>query len=251
MITKATFCVVLTLLFLSGIPASANMLVNGDFESALSWTPPAVCPATDCHNKAPAWYRVTSAGDIPGWTAIIPNYVDAASTGWLTAHVAVTGNKGYAPGGTSARAVWLNSDGVTDGTGTTVAISQTVATTIGQGYMLSFALADEKATNVGGVINDPASRAVVQVTITGASQIFQEYRDHLGAGGYSVLFIPFIADSTSTTVKFMDATATADLLYSPMIDYVTLEATPEPASFVLFGSGLVGVYFALRRRKNR
>ena len=60
------------------------------------------------------------------------------------------------------------------------------------------------------------------------------------AGAYVQYALPFIADSTLTTVASENASLLAIGEY-PHLDNVPVNAVPLPAAFWLFGSGLIGI----------
>ncbi len=112
-------------------------------------------------------------------------------------------------------------------------IEQTLATEIGQVYTLSFLL---------GAFAPPGASAL-RVDLTGAAPQFF---------GGTALWTPnafnFVGSSTATVLRFTNLGIPGAGFTYPHLDAVAVEAVPEPASLVLFGTGSI-IVGAIRRRK--
>jgi len=112
-------------------------------------------------------------------------------------------------------------------------ISETLATAVGQSYLLTFDLANDN----GG---QPASNALLA---------------SLGGASFSVTNLPvqnyvheqllFVATGSATLLKF---SASNDQGYLEL-DNVSVSATPEPASYALLLVGSLAMAFAATRRR--
>ncbi len=117
-------------------------------------------------------------------------------------------------------------------------ISQTFATQAGKSYRLSF--------YTGNWVN---TMSLAMSVINGASTILSQ--SYSRPGSQSLVWqqetpLTFVATGSSATVSFQD---TAGFDGNGMhLDGVDISLVPEPASMVLFGSGLLGLA-ASRRRK--
>lgn len=155
--------------------------------------------------------------------------VDTANIDWISGYWQSSDADGYS--------VDLNGN---SGAG---AVKQTVATTIGDLYRLTFDLS--KNTDGGTVPRD------MFLEITGVAQ--QPYafstpntraNMHWAAQSFD-----FIATSTSTTVLFRGS-ASGGSFFGPAIDNVALNAVvPEPATWAMMIGGFFGLGATLRQRR--
>lgn len=192
-------------------PAQANLLVNGDFETTNNGFSPTMTPV--------------------GWTNI--GHSDGVIAYSAFGTPAYDGLYFYDLGG------YGNASGpVGDG------IQQTVATTPGVSYRLTFGLSSE----------DVSGDATLTVMLDGLSADFPLTSTGTYFGkAFTTQMIDFMATGTTTTISFIESANTSGGNNDPLIDRVIFEASdisvPEPASLGLLAGGLFGMALLLRRRR--
>lgn len=198
------------ILILVSTPAAAvNLLQNGDFEASSS---PTITP--------PGWTNI-------GHTEGVLRYSDFGVP-------AYDGNYFYDLGG------FGNAFGpVGDG------IMQTVGTTIGQMYVLTFGLSSEDVRGISQ-LDVFIGELLTSYTLTSSGTFLGK--------GFSTQTINYTATASSTDIKFIQAFNNSGGNNDPVIDRVIFESTgqsivPEPASWTMLiaGFGLVGA--AARRQQ--
>ena len=193
-----------------GTPATAaNLLVNGDFEASSSSTATPV-----------------------GWTNI--GHSDGVISYGIGPLPAFDGNYFYDLGGFGDA-----SGPVGDG------IMQSVATTIGQSYTLSFGLSSE----------DVAGLSELEVLIGGQSTVFSlSSTGTWFLKGFTPQSISYVATSALTDIKFIETLNSSGGNNDPLIDKVVFSAAtpaPEPASWAMMlgGFAMLGATLRTQRRK--
>lgn len=207
--SKRSFILVAAVLAI-GLPAYGNLLINGSFESGN------FVPVTD--DTMPL---AVGATDITGWT------IQNAALAWIgpANPFSLTASDG---------GHFLDLSGYHDNA-PYAGVQQTVSTTIGAQYRLSF--------DIG---TDPIyDSAAVSVNVTGIGSPTLFTSDPLNPNQWEPFIFDFIATSASTTIE-LDGYATTSEKYIGL-DNVALLAIPEPSTLTLvFGPGLL-VFAALRR----
>jgi choice-of-anchor C domain-containing protein len=205
---------------MTGIPAEANLLTNGSFETGPN----------------PGSFTNFAAGStaITGWTVSTPGNIDYIGSLW----VAANGSRSLDLEGSAGTCVVpTNCPG---------GIEQSFATTAGAEYTVTFDLAGNP--DFGPLIK------TVMISAAGQSQnfSFDITGKSFGNMGWVLRSWTFTAAGPSTTLKFYTADSPATG-FGPALDNVDVELTaavPEPETFALLSLGLVSIGF-LRRRRGR
>ena len=213
------------LVMLSAANAQANIILNGDFSSnALSYT------------------------NFPGYS-VAPN--PSAPTDWLLSTPSNQGVNGsdtgfYAspPPNSGSPFAPANTNGVQDfaflqGTGN---ISQTVATTAGQAYTLTY----------DGAARDGETADVLEVILTDATDstpIVTQFPT-ISYQAFNLFTLNFTAPSASTEVQFLNGAPTSGPNAGETVDVsnVTMSAVPEPNTLWLVALGGLGLLLIGRTR---
>ena len=192
-----------------GSPAiAANLLVNGDFEAS---SDPTATP--------------------PGWTNI--GHSDGVISYGIGPLPAYDGDYFYDLGGYGDA-----SGPVGDG------IMQSVATTIGQTYKLTFGLTSE----------DVKGMSELEVLIGGQSTLFSlSSTGTWFLKGFETQSITYVATSAMTDIKFIETANSSGGNNDPLIDKVVFDTAtpaPEPASWAMMlgGFGMLGASLRTQRR---
>jgi hypothetical protein len=215
--------------------ASANLIVNGSFESP-------VVPAGSAFGS-PNDVTVGST-DITGWTVVgdIDEMVSIISGSALFDSVLFVADDGVQ----SLDLTGPGSDGFEG-------VAQTIATTPGNTYQLGYSIGNP--TSSLGVLGNTSTinvliNGVPAFSDTNSTQILNTFV-------WQRFLHTFVASSSSTTLAFMNGDPYGNpgdghngLDTVVVVDLGRIE-TPEPTSLALFGSGLVFVTLVNRLRRRR
>lgn len=176
----------------------------------------------------------------------------AALTGWTVfgpsgAQVSIVSNT-FAQNGVSFPAQdgiqWLDLTG--ENSNSSEGVSQTVATTVGHLYQLSFAVGSTTGGGLFGVSSTVAVSLNGVLTFTDTNSMASPTTQ-----AWQVFSETFVANSPMTTIAFQNADPASDndngLDNVVLNDLGAVSAVPEPASFQLLGSGLAALVLAKRK----
>ncbi len=210
--------------------ASANMITNGDFSSnAAAYTTYPGASVSPNPTNPTDWNISYTANGVTGGNAGI----NGTDTGFYSSQGAP-----FAPSSTNGVQDFLFMQGAAD----IPSVSQTVATTAGQTYTLSYAGAAR-----GGETSDVL--VVILTDATNSNQITTQI-PAITDTGFNVFTLNFIAPSASTQVEFLNNTpntigGTVD------VANVSLTPVPEPAALGILAVGGLGLVLIARKRQSR
>ncbi len=204
--------VVLGVVILSflALPARANLITNGSFETPL-------VPAGGFTNFASGSTLIT------GWTVVGPQ-ASIVSTSYVSFGLKFPAEDGKQ---------WLDLTG--DASNKVEGVEQTIATTPGAIYDLSYFVGNQ--VNPGGPYG---TTSTVDVLVNG--KVIQKATNSMGAGGTSQVWeqfsASFVAASSSTTIEFLNEDPPTDNtngLDNIVVTQGTTSSTvPEPSTFIMF-----------------
>lgn len=122
------------------------------------------------------------------------------------------------------------------------AIEQSFATEVGRSYSLTFAYAN----------NPDGGEASGVVNVLGTTILFSQAVVHAGSThgnmDWQVFHSVFMADSTTTTLRFVGTNSGAFGLTLDAVSVTAIDSVPEPSSLAMGGLGLIAAGgFAIRR----
>ena len=171
---------------------TVNLLANAGFEA------PAITANTKVYSNDAAF--------LPSWSlhALV---ADGTNRFWV--ENGVLPSVGFSRHVEGTQSICLNGDGIA-----MVWVEQSFATTPGARYRISFSLTDEKAAG--------PSECAIQVDVVGKTFVFPRSGDT----GWKVDTVDFTATSSTTTVRFTDATPASAAFNSPILDDVSVVDCP-------------------------
>jgi Protein of unknown function (DUF642) len=219
--------------FISTNAGAANLATNGDFDNIGNvWT----------NNTGKGSNDWQTAGNvaIPGWSNV-PGF---ANEFWVTSPNSYSGLTA-SPGNGSSFFVDLTGQDNNQPFG---GLEQTIATTAGASYTLTFALGASTAWNLGSLAGS-ALTASATGSVLLASQLFTASTPSTD-NQWTTETLSFVADSSSTTIEFLGDSTNVNSKYIGLDNVdVELATTPLPATLPLFAGGLSFVGYLTRRKK--
>ena len=191
---------------------AANLLTNGNFEASTSQT-----------TTPPGWTNIGHTDGVIGYAAFGTPAFD--------------GNYFYDIGGFGAATPTIG-DGIT----------QSVATTIGQAYTLTFGYSGENTAGVSTVLGVMIGSQLSNITILGDNAgVFKK--------AFTLTSINYTAVGASTPISFTINSSTQVGFNDPLIDGVVFDraaagAVPETATWMMMLAGFGMVGGAVRRRRS-
>ncbi len=219
----ARLAVALSLATAVALPAQANLLANGGFESPGLGSGYA---AYDHAQSIGAWTVVGTGNPTAAVLALHTTYQEYSNTLSFSAYEGVV-------------SLDLTGSGHQGANG----VQQTVATTAGAVYALSFQVGNQDSA-FGGYGAASAIEVFINFVSAGVFSNADESPADVNWKGFS---FNFTATAASTTIVFLNATPANDFMTG--LDAVSLVEVPEPAGVALLLSGAVAAIGGLRRRR--
>jgi len=212
------FLTVFCLAAVVAVPARAELITNGSFESG---------SYTDNHGGGMS--LPVGSSNITGWTVV------SGELAWLN-------NSNPYGGTTPYGSYFLDLTGYHDSS-PYGGVSQTIATAVGQTYTLSFAVG---YIGQSGIYGGPVA---VQASAGSASQTFTTGSSGTGPM-WTTYTMNFTATSPSTVIQLIGTLSTGgQYIGLDNVSVVEAAAVPEPAGLVMAGVAAVGVGLAAFRRR--
>jgi len=216
---KLSLSITLSLLALAAVVAPRpvhatvppNLILNNSFEDA-----------RDSYDYSDGFFTYLNA---PGWS-VDGNVLFSGGEGRSDGDIAAVFNKYNSPDGNS--------------------IFQSFSTTVGQRYQVRYDY---------GAFGDPNTQTL-NASVTGNSLLGSNSVSVLATGNgpganpgvvFHAYSFEFIADSTTTTLKFDDK-GSSSFSEDGILDNVSVQAAPEASTVVLFALTIAGCVVLLRRR---
>ena len=168
-------------------------------------------------------------GDFTGWT-VSGNDVPGASGNLYGVEQGADPFDGISPNSGNYQAF------IADLAANATTLSQTLATQVGNKYLISFALAQDTAPGSGEASNS------LNVLFGGNTLINQS---NVPVEGYTDYSFMATATSDSTALSLTLGNGLGEFL----LDDVSVTSLPEPSSVAAVGIGLLAMMFAMRRRR--
>ena len=197
--------------------AQANVLTNGSFELGT--------PSPDPNGSTNV--AVGDSTTITGWTVV-------GGTGAQGLSWDVTGSFGLIA---QDQRYFLDLTGYADGNGGYFGVKQTIATTPGTQYLLSFYLGSDPRYGLQDGLTATASAGPTSATFTSTN-------DGLTQNLWQLETMLFTATGTSTDITLLGASANNSYIG---LDNVTVDPTPLPSTWLMLISGFVGLGFLAYR----
>lgn len=212
--------------------ASANIVLNGNFSANASSYTSYPGTSTSPNPTAPAYWSISyTANGVTGGNA----GVNGPDTGFYTNPGTGNSPEPFAPTSTTGISDFLFLQGAAD----IPSASQTVATTAGQAYVLTYAGA-ARANETEDVLD-------VVLTNTKDNTPIATQAPAITNAGFTTFTLNFTAPSTSTEITFFNNTSNT-IGGTVDVTNVSMAPVPEPAALGLVGVGTLGALLLRRRR---
>jgi len=251
--------VIVLFVLISALPASANLLVNGNFEAPVI-DPTSHCGAyAYCHGFHSDPTYPPSDSNIGGWTVIgnsdimgclspqgcQPNGAPApvmVMTNLYTEPFGATNNTLFFHVENGNQAIDLTGEGNQNGPGIQDGIKQRITTVVGGVYDLNFYLGHEDSSAPGYTTGDSTIQLYIDGVLAGTFSSGDNTPDDVS---WKYFDYQFTASGKTTTIAFINDTAIGNNYAG--LDNVNMTAlsippgVPEPASLLLLATGLAAL----------